>query len=301
MKENSAVVTEEGLKGYIEALRPRTLTASFVPVVLGTLLTPLGMSEINYGLFFSVLLTAFFIQIGTNLINDAIDFRKGADTSERLGPKRVILTGLLTPKTVLLWGAFSFFLSALSAIPFLLIGGWPFAVILAISIFCGWAYTGGPFPLAYKGLGELFIILFFGLVLTGSAYYFQMGTYSLDCVIAGLQIGFLSCSFFAIGNLRDRELDRKVNKKTLAVRFGETFAKFEVMAVILLPFVLNLYWISKSSFALFFPLFTFPMAYEIIRGVYRTRQGKAYNAFFQDAALLHLCFGMLLAIGVHLS
>lgn len=289
------------LKSYIEALRPKTLTASFIPVVVGTLLAPKFIFDINYTLCFSLLFTAFFIQIGTNLVNDAIDYLKGADTSQRLGPKRIILTSFASPKTVLWAGGVSFLLACLTAIPFLLVGGLPFAFILALSIFLGWAYTAGPFPLAYKGLGELFILIFFGLVLTGSANYFQTGVFSFDSLVAGLQIGLLSCSFYAIGNLRDAPQDQKAGKNTLAVRFGETFAKWEVASVVILPFLLNFYWIEKGPLAFFLPLFTFPMAYDLIRGIFRTRPSKFYNRFFQDAALLHFCFGILLGTGFHLS
>ena len=170
-----------------------------------------------------------------------------------------------------------------------------------ISAFLGWAYTGGPFPITYKGLGEVFIVLFFGIVLTCSATYFQTNSFSLDSFVAGLQIGLLSCSFYAIGNLRDAPQDQKAGKRTLAVRFGETFAKWEMAFVVIVPFLLNIYWIGKGPLTFFLPLFTFPMAYDLLKGIFRTRPSKFYNRFFQDAALLHFCFGILLGTGFHLS
>ena len=151
------------MKNWILAFRPKTLTAALVPVGVGTAL-PLGLGlGSKPGLAVLALISALFIQIGTNLVNDASDFKKGADTAERIGPKRVTQSGLLSPRTVLAGGLFCFLLAILFGIPLVLSGGWPLVWIGLFSVFAGYAYTAGPFPLAYLGLGDFFVLVFFGL------------------------------------------------------------------------------------------------------------------------------------------
>jgi 1,4-dihydroxy-2-naphthoate octaprenyltransferase len=293
--------TQNLLKAYLEALRPKVLMVSAIPVLIGTALSGVPYSEIRYGLCFSVFFTALFIQIGTNLVNDAFDFIRGADTSGRLGPERLIQKGIATPKATLLAGWAFFMMAALAALPLVFAGGWFFALIVALSIFLGWAYTAGPYPLAYTGLSELFIITFFGLVLTQSATYFQTEEFSLSAALAGLQIGIFSVLPLAINNLRDIEEDRKAGKMTLVVRFGERFGQYEIAASIVIPFLLNIFWLEKGVVPFLFPLFTLPMAYNLIVSVFKTRPCRQYNQFFADAGLLYLCFGILLAIGFRLA
>lgn len=288
------------IRPYFEALRPKTLTASLVPVLMGTMMAPIPLNETNIPLMLSVLFAALFIQIGTNLVNDAFDFMKGADTEERLGPKRLIQNGFLGPKGSLILGVSFFALSVIAAIPFLYVGGAPFMWLLLISILSGWAYTAGPYPLAYRGLGDIFVILFFGPVLTGAAYYFQTETLTMGVLIAGLQIGLLATSLLAINNLRDVDQDKVADKRTLVVRFGQRFGKAEIAAVVGLPYLLNIYWQPQSFLMFLLPLFTLPMAYNLLRGIYSNLPSKLYNRFLQDAALLHLSFGSLLAIGAKL-
>lgn len=297
----SAPVSNSKAQAYFDALRPKTLTASLVPVILGTMLAPISFSEMNWGLMASVLVSAFFIQIGTNIVNDALDFVKGADTEERLGPKRLIQNGFLSSTSCFILGMICFAMALITAIPFLLIGGAPFVLLMVISVFCGWAYTGGPYPLAYKGLGDLFVIVFFGLVLTGAAYYFQTGHLNLGVLVAGLQIGLLSTALLAINNLRDIDQDRLANKKTLAVRFGETFGKAEITFVVITPYLLNLYWLPLNHFMFYMPLFTLPMAINLLNGIYKNRPSQLYNRFLQDSALLHISFGLLLAASARMS
>jgi 1,4-dihydroxy-2-naphthoate octaprenyltransferase len=287
------------LKEYFEALRPKTLTAALVPVMVGTAIAPQSLLDIHQFLFLSVLSSALLIQIGTNLVNDACDFVKGADTEERLGPKRLIQKGMATPKGLLMAGTIAFALAALFSIPLVTVGGPFFAVLIAISILSGYLYTAGPFPIAYVGLGEIFVLAFFGPILTGSAYFFQTGYVSLEAFLAGLQVGLLATALIAINNLRDRDQDKKAGKKTLAVRFGVAFTKMLISIVILTPFALSLYWLKVNFFGCLFPFFTLPMALNLVRGIWRSEPGHVYNRFLQEAAILHLCFGSLLAIGAN--
>jgi 1,4-dihydroxy-2-naphthoate octaprenyltransferase len=286
-------------QAWILATRPKTLTAAIVPIFVGTFLARHEVGAINWLIVFSCLFSALFIQIGTNFINDALDFKKGADTEEREGPKRATQQGWLSETQVLLSGFFSFFLSLLFGIPLIIQGGFPFFFLLLISCSLGYLYTGGRVPLAYVGLGDIFVFLFFGLVATTAAYYLQTTRINLASILAGIQIGSLSTVLIAINNLRDIAGDAKVDKRTLAVRFGKTFARFEISLLILFPFFLIPFWGMLG-----FPVFSFllwgafPIACLIVYKIWKEEPGKIYNRFLGLAALLHLLFGMLLVIGL---
>jgi 1,4-dihydroxy-2-naphthoate octaprenyltransferase len=291
------------MKKWILAARPKTLTAAFVPILVGTALARVLGYAPKWDLSLFAALSAFAIQIGTNLFNDAIDFAKGTDNETRIGPQRVTQSGLLSHRTVMLGGALSFLLAALFAIPLLIAGGKVILVIGILSLICGYAYTGGPFPLAYLGLGELFVILFFGLAAVGGVFYLQTGIlWDLRPLVAGIQIGFLSTVLLAINNLRDREGDSKTHKKTLAVRFGKTFARREIACLAIVPSLLGLFWILHGAlWAGFLPLLTIPLGVHISMNVARTEPSAAYNRFLGQSALLHLLFGVLFSLGCYLS
>ncbi|MCC6882237.1 MAG: 1,4-dihydroxy-2-naphthoate octaprenyltransferase, partial [Verrucomicrobiales bacterium] len=214
---------------WILAARPKTLPAAIVPVWMGTVLAIQSVPGISWGLFCSTLLSCLCIQVATNLFNDAIDSQKGADTAARLGPVRATAAGLLPVRAV--WtGAFVFCaLAALLAWPILQTRGWPLLAIGTVSLILAWAYTGGPFPLAYVGLGELFVILFFGFIAVGGSWFVQTGSFpDRTALLVGLQTGLLSSVLLAINNLRDVDEDATTGKHTLAVRFGNTFARLEI-------------------------------------------------------------------------
>ncbi len=221
------------------AARPITLIATAVPVLLGTKLGSENFSNFNLVIFCCCLLSALCIQIATNYFNDAIDYIKGADRPERQGPKRMVATGMLSYKNMQL-AAYSMILAAtLFAIPLLINCGWPIIAIGLPSLYCTYAYTGRPLELAYRGLGELFVIIFFGLIaVTGSAFT-QSGNFMPGALILGLQSGLLATSLIALNNLRDRAQDALANKRTLAVRLGEKFAKLEVSFCLIAPFLIE--------------------------------------------------------------
>lgn len=287
---------------WIMAARPKTLTAAIAPILVGTTLSKAAFYPARWDLAISALLSSIFIQIGTNLINDSIDFKKGTDTAERIGPQRVTQSGLLSPQTVMAGGLICFAISALLAVPLLLQGGWVIVAIGALSLLCGYAYTGGPFPLAYVGLGDLFVLLFFGLAAVGGVYYLDTSTFDLKPIVAGIQIGLLATVMIAINNLRDAEGDKKTGKKTLAVRFGKTFSRAEIMFLCLVPFGLGYYWYEMGMiYAAVFPLLALPLALRVIIKVSTTEPSPAYNAYLGMSALLHLLFGILLSAGFNLA
>lgn len=298
MKADAIKRKPSGALSWILAARPKTLTAAFVPVLVGTCLADLPLEAIRWSLAFFALMSSFFIQIGTNLINDALDFKKGADTPQRLGPSRVTQQGWLSSQQVLGAGLFCFALAAFFCIPLIYQGGIWFFALLIVSLLCGYLYTGGPAPLAYVGLGDIFVLLFFGFASTVSTYFLQMEALSYKPFLAGLQIGLLATALIAINNLRDCDEDTKSHKRTLAVRFGKTFARLELTLLLTLPFLLGAIWYAAGYvWSAFLPLLLLPMAVRLLRAIWKTEPSIQYNAFLAQSAFLQLGFGILFVIG----
>ncbi len=211
---------------WIGAARPRTLTAALAPVVVATALA------VRDGVFVApaaaaCLGFALLIQIGTNFANDYFDFVKGADTAERVGPKRAVASGWVAPATMKRATISVFaaaFVVGLALLPY---GGWPLLGIGLASIACGLAYTGGPYPLGYNGLGDVFVFIFFGLVAVMTTYFVQAGTISTESWIVAVGIGALATNILVVNNYRDVETDAKAGKRTTAVRFGRRFARIQ--------------------------------------------------------------------------
>ncbi len=284
---------------WFAAIRPKTLTAAFVPVLVGTILIYTSPFAVNWFLTTMALLAALFIQIGTNLVNDAYDFKKGADKEDRLGPTRVTQAGLLSYQQVLMMGLSCFALAVLFGVPLVIAGGWTIVVIGIVSLLCGYIYTAGPYPLAYVGLGDLFVVIFFGLVAVAGTYFLHSGEVPVPVYVSGLQIGFLSAVLIAINNLRDIEGDTRADKKTLPVRFGKKFARWEISLLLLLPFLLNVYWWQQNLvLPALLSFLTLPLAIKIMMGVWKTEPGRQYNGYLAQSAKLHLFFGLLFCLGI---
>ena len=269
---------------WLLAARPKTLSAAIVPVLMATAL----VDRVDWFLFACTLLGAVLIQIATNFINDAIDFKKGADTSERLGPLRVTQAGLLSADAVMRGAWVCLFGAALCGIPLVLRAGWPLLAIGLVSIALAYAYTGGPYPLAYKGLGELFVILFFGVIAAGGTFYVQTLRVSREALLAGFAAGCLATVLLVINNLRDVDNDRRSAKLTTAVRFGETFARVEIAFFALAPFAAVL--ITRL------PLLALPLALLVLACALRS-SGRALNRCLGMAGALQWAFGILFVIG----
>jgi 1,4-dihydroxy-2-naphthoate octaprenyltransferase len=242
--------------------------------------------------------SAVFIQTATNLFNDAIDHAKGADTAERLGPLRVTSAGLLPARRVMTGAVLCLVVASLLALPLLWRGGWVILGIGVASLLCAWLYTGGPFPLAYLGLGEVFVVLFFGLAAVGGTFYLNTLGFSAVVLLAGLQIGLHASVLLAVNNLRDREGDAKAGKRTLAARFGLSFARRETAALVLLPYALGAGWLAAGLiWACLLPLATLPLAWWLARACLAATPDRSANQLLQQAAALHASFGLLLALG----
>jgi 1,4-dihydroxy-2-naphthoate octaprenyltransferase len=286
------------LKDWFYAARPKTLTASVVPIVVGTALTKACGYQIQWWITFFALLSSLAIQIGTNLVNDASDFKKGADDENRIGPRRVTQSGVFTYKQVMFSGATCFVIAAILGMPLVWRGGWPILAIGLASISCGYLYTMSPVALAYKGLADLFVVLFFGLIAVGGLFYLQTQTLPLDPLIAGVQVGMHATALLAVNNLRDIDGDRRAGKRTLAVRFGEGFVRAEILFMAFAPFVLCFFWVSRGFYlASLLPLLASPVAWHVVKKVYKFEPGVIFNRILAKTALLHFLFGFLLNLG----
>lgn len=285
-------------KSILLAFRPKTLTAALVPVLAASALAHAMTGAVNQRFLWLALLASFCIQIGTNLVNDAVDFKKGADTEKRIGPQRITQAGILSSKQVMILGSVFFAAAILMGIPLVWAGGWPIVLIGLFSVAMGYSYTAGPFPLAYLGLGDLFVIIFFGFVAVLGMFFLHVGAWPLEAWMLGLQIGLHATVLIAINNLRDREGDVLVGKRTLAVRFGKRFSRIEITALILLPYLLNVFWFSKGFWLSgFLPFLTLPLALRLIQLIFSTEPGPVYNKYLGMSAGLHLAFGLLLSLG----
>lgn len=247
------------------------------------------------------LLSALAIQVATNLFNDAIDFEKGADGDLRLGPRRVTASGDLKSKYVMGGGIIALVAACGFAIPLIEARGWPILVIGLPSLYFSFGYTGGPMPLAYRGLGELFVILFFGLVAVAGAYFVQTGEWSWAATVLGFQVGCLSTVMIAVNNLRDIDEDRASGKRTLAVRWGKSFARKEIMFLSLAALLTGGYWVLVEGEiwgAGVWPLVMLPLTLALVLGVFREEPGPVYNRFLGMGVGQLLAFAVLFSVGL---
>jgi 1,4-dihydroxy-2-naphthoate polyprenyltransferase len=280
---------------WVYAARPKTLVISISPVVIGATLA-ISQGILNPTLLLFTLLTALAIQIGANLANDYFDFVKGADTKERKGFMRVTQAGLVTPTKMKRAMIAIFAIACTSGCYLIWEGGLAIAFLLTLSIALGVLYTGGPFPLAYLGLGELFAFLFFGPIAVLGTYYLQTATLTKEAFIAGLSPGAFSMAFLIINNVRDIDEDRQANKKTLAVRFGKTFGKCQYLFSILLALVPMLFFFSDHPFSSLALLILLP-AIPLMRLMASYQDPRLLNQLFAKTGQLHWLFTLLFCIG----
>jgi 1,4-dihydroxy-2-naphthoate octaprenyltransferase len=277
------------LQIWLLAARPKTLPAAAAPVVVGS---AVAISEQLFrpGPALAALLAALLLQIGSNLANDVFDFKKGVDTTARLGPLRVTQAGLLTPHQVMVGMGVVFGLAALIGLYLIWVGGWPIVVIGLAAIAAAIAYTGGPFPLGYYGLGDLFVFIFFGLAAVIGTYYVQA---------ASIPIGLLVVNILVVNNLRDLETDRAAGKKTLAVRLGPDGARTEYFLLLALAYLIPLLmWLFRLTTAwVLLAWLSLPAAWPPVRLVV-TAQGRSLNQALAGSARLALIYAFLFSVGL---
>ena len=289
------------LKTWLMAIRVPTLPAAVVPVLVGSA-TALSDGRFKPWAFLAALLASLLIQIGTNLANDYFDAKKGADTAERLGPVRVTQSGLIAPATVRNAMLLCFALAALCGAYLIYVGGWPILVIGLLSIASGILYTGGPYPLGYNGLGDVFTFVFFGLVAVLGTDYLHSGEFRWVALFASLPVAMLVTAIIVVNNLRDAPTDRKAGKRTLAVIFGERFARTEYALLVVGAYlVLPVVWLwGGASPLVLLALLSMPLATPLLDLMAKER-GRALNAALRGTARLHMLFGALLTLGLLLG
>ena len=300
-------------EAWVMAARPQTLPAAASPVVVGT-----GIA-VHDGVFavlpaLAALVGAGLIQIGTNFANDYYDHVKGADTEAREGFTRVTAGGLIDPETVKRAMYLTFAASILLGTYLVYVGGAPILVIGLLSVASGIAYTGGPYPLGYHGLGDLFVFVFFGLVAVAGTYYVQAaavlgdpfplgippGTLPLTVVVAALPIAALSTDILVVNNVRDKEEDATTGKRTLAVRFGYGLARAEFLAMLLLAYAVPLWFFQRPGFtvAVGLPYLTLPYAADIARTILEETDGQVLNPTLERTGRLLATYAVLFAVGL---
>ncbi|HWD76233.1 MAG TPA: 1,4-dihydroxy-2-naphthoate polyprenyltransferase [Solirubrobacteraceae bacterium] len=291
-----------GLRIWLMASRPRTLPAAVAPVLVGTALA--GFQHVFHPLrFIAALLGALFIQVGTNLSNDYSDARRGADAEDRLGPVRVTAGGLVPPRQVLIATYVSFGLAVLAGIYLIAVAGWVLLVIGAASILAGVAYTGGPKPYGYEGLGEVFVFLFFGIVAVTGSYYVQTEHLRWEAFALAVPVGLLAAGILVVNNVRDIDSDRRAGKRTLAVKLGRRRTRVMFAVIIYLAFLLTpVTWLFGPTTAwLLLPWLTLPLAAGLVRVVHSRTDGPSLNGALAQSGMLQLTFCLLLSAGLLLS
>lgn len=287
-----------GLKVWIEASRPKTLPAAVVPVMVGTALAA-AQDSAHWIRAVICLAFALLVQIGTNFANDYFDYVQGADTAERVGPRRAVAAGLIPPRVMLL--ATWVVLGVAFVVGLLLVraGGWILLPIGVVSIVCAIAYTGGPYPLGYNGLGDVFVFVFFGLVAVGATFYVQTGQLSPDVLACAASVGLLAANILVANNYRDVETDARAGKRTLVVRFGRSFAigqyALSNVVALLCPPALML---VGYRWPVLLPLVLAPLAVRLTRRLAASREPVEQIALLGATARMLAAYGVLLSLGV---
>lgn len=300
----ASIASPSPARAWLLASRPATLPAAAVPVLVGAAAAVSDGASFRPGVFAATLASALLIQIGTNFANDYSDFHRGADHAGRLGPLRVTHSGLLSQASVRRGIVVAFGLATLLGCYLAWVGGWPIVAIGVLSIVCGLAYTGGPWPFGYHGLGDLFVFAFFGLIAVTGTAYLQAGRWSPLALAVSVPIGLLVTNILVINNLRDLPTDRAAGKRTLAVRIGERatrrqYALFAALAYAV-PAALA-FPLGGGGRWLLLPWLSAPLAVALVRRVLGGLAGRELNPMLERSGRLLLLYGVLLAAGLLLA
>jgi len=301
MTVSSASQTLPDLTGWsiwMQAIRPATLAAGAVPVVLGVALA-MGDGVFAFGPAVAAFVGALLIQIATNLANDYFDFAKGADNAGRVGPVRVVQQGWVSPRKIAVATGITLIAAALVGAYLVSVAGLPILVVGVVSLCLAVGYTGGPYPLAYHGLGDLFVLLFFGFVAVGGTYFVQAASLTVEVILAGGAVGCLATGILVVNNLRDRYTDYFARKRTLVVRWGGRAGRWEFTALVGLAYCVPLVALGSGvgGWGWVLPLLSLPLGISQVRQIWQ-KDGRDLNTHLGQCARLELVFGVLLAVGV---
>lgn len=292
------MMTENKINYWILASRPKTLPAAVVPVMVGSALA------INQGKFYPLysviaLICSLLIQVGTNFTNDLYDHLKGADTEKRKGPLRVLSAGLISVNEMRNAIILVFSLTFVLGLYLVYVTDWKILVIGIFSIIAGLAYTAGPYPLAYHGLGDLFVFLFFGIVGTMGTYYLHHQDFTIISLLVSLPVGALITNILIVNNYRDIEEDKEAGKNTLAVILGRQFSRYEYIFFLLLSFFVPfiLYFEFHFNTTIFLPYLTLPFAIILVKMIYNY-QGQQLNQTLEVSAKYSALYGLLFSAGL---
>lgn len=288
------------IKAWILACRPKTLVTGISPVLLGSVMA-YREDQWQWLPAFLCLAFALFVQIGTNWANDYYDSLKGADSFERKGPQRMVTTGLISPlamKKAMISVFIIAFVSGCALVPY---GGGIFIFLGLICILCGIAYTGGPFPFAYNGLGDIFVFFFFGLVAVNFTFYLQANYFSLDALILSFAPGTLATNLLVVNNYRDVDTDKHVGKNTLVVRFGKQAARYQYYGSICTAFIVPvILFFNGFSLWILLPFILVPKSLHLIQQLKSAQNSCDFSHILEGTAMLLVLYSLLIAIGATL-
>ncbi len=289
------------ITSWIMAARVRTLSLSVTPVAVGAALAWAVEGKVRPLSVVVALVGAMAIQIGTNLHNDAVDSERGGDGPDRVGPPRVTAAGLLSVTGVKRGAAACFAIAVLLGLYLVYIGGLPILLLGVLSILSGFAYTGGPLPIAYTPLGELFVVAFFGVGAVGGTYWLCAARLGQAAIVGGVAVGLFAAAVLTVNNHRDAEADARSGRKTLAITAGPRATAWLYAGMMLLPFaMLPLLGEHLPRGHVWPPLITLPPTLAVISRFAREPPGRGFNRILVETAQIQLAYGVLLCLGLAL-
>jgi 1,4-dihydroxy-2-naphthoate octaprenyltransferase len=287
-----------GWRVWWTATRPRTLSIAATPVLVGTALALAEGASLAWLAMLAALCCALLIQVGTNLHNDAADFEHGTDRADRIGPLRVTAAGWASPAAVRRAAAISFALALLLGFYLVFIGGWPILAAGIASLLAGWAYSGGRYPISHTPLGELFVLIFFGLVAVAGSHWLQLRAWSPNAWLAGIVVGMPAAAVLLVNNYRDLEDDIRSGRRTLAAVMGRENSRLVYAALMLLPYAVLLLLALHGMQGALLGLLASPFSASLIRRLQHTEPGPQLNLLLAGTAQAGFALGLLLAIGL---
>jgi len=284
-------------KSWVLASRPKTLPAAISPIIIGSSIA-YHDNKFNFIAAFIALICSLLIQIGTNFVNDLFDHLNGSDGKERVGPTRALSSGLVSIPEMKFAIFITFGVTFVLGLYLVNLAGWPILIVGVLSITSGYAYTAGPYPLAYNGLGDIFVFVFFGVVATVGTYYVQTLQLTELIFIAAVPVGLLITNILIVNNYRDVDEDRLSNKQTLAVKFGKSFSLIQYLIQLLIAYAVPvfIYFNYEFSWVILLPIVTLPLGLYLFKMLTELK-GIALNKTLELTAKLSVIFSILFSLG----
>jgi len=287
------------LSSWLMAARPRTLTLAVTPVLVGSSLAWSTNKKVDGLVILAAFLSSMFIQLGTNLHNDVVDSERGGDRLDRLGPPRVTASGLLNGAAVRRGVGICFGLAALFGFYLVIVGGWPILVLGMLAIVSGWAYNGGPIPIAYTPFGEVFVVAFFGIGAVCGTYWLATGALDTAALVSGVALGLLTSAVLLVNNTRDVIADARMGRHTLAIVAGRKLTIWIYTGFMLLPYaLLALIWRDVPHGHVWLAFVALPPTLLLIYRFMNEPAGRGFNGILLETVRIQLLFSVLLSVGL---